>query len=51
MKEAQLVNDRNLALKFAREEMGLLEPKSRESVGNKNKGGNEKSLTRKQNFK
>uniref|UniRef100_A0A9I9CV15 Retrotransposon protein n=1 Tax=Cucumis melo TaxID=3656 RepID=A0A9I9CV15_CUCME len=35
MKEAQLVNDPNLALKLAREELGLLEPKSREDIGNK----------------
>lgn len=42
MKEAQLVIDRNLALKLAREELGLMETKSGESSGNKNKGGNEK---------
>ncbi|KAA0041825.1 uncharacterized protein E5676_scaffold83G00140 [Cucumis melo var. makuwa] len=37
MKEAQLVNDPNLALKLAREELGLLEPKSREDIGSKSK--------------
>ena len=42
MKEAQLVNDRNLALKLAREELGLLEHKSGEGTDNKSKGGNEK---------
>ncbi|KAA0056273.1 retrotransposon protein [Cucumis melo var. makuwa] len=50
MKEAQLVNDRNLALKLARAELGILEPKGGESSTTKAQLENEKGMSRKNEF-
>ncbi|TYK17993.1 Ty3/gypsy retrotransposon protein [Cucumis melo var. makuwa] len=50
MKEAQLVNDRNLALKLARVELGIPEPKGGESSTTKIQAGNEKGMQRKTEF-
>ncbi|TYK15071.1 Ty3/gypsy retrotransposon protein [Cucumis melo var. makuwa] len=50
MMAAQLVNDRNLALKLAQAEMGIIEPKRSESVGNKVQWNNEKGMLRKNEF-
>ena len=49
MKEAQLVNDRNLALKLAKIEWGLMEQKKREGNSGKNQGG-QKGVQRKTKF-
>ncbi|XP_016900785.2 uncharacterized protein LOC107991020 [Cucumis melo] len=50
MKEAQLVNDCNLTLKLAREELGLLEHKSGEGTRSKSNGGNDKEAHKKTEF-
>ena len=51
MKEAQLVNDRNLALKLARAELGIPKPKGGESSTTKVQGGMTRECRRRMNFK
>ncbi|TYJ98820.1 retrotransposon protein [Cucumis melo var. makuwa] len=50
MHEAQLVNDRNLALRLAREELGLPKPKNGEGTNRKSKGGSDKEGHKKTEF-
>ncbi|TYJ99689.1 Transposon Ty3-G Gag-Pol polyprotein [Cucumis melo var. makuwa] len=50
MKEAQLVNDRNLALKLARAELGIPEPKGAEVSTTKTQPRNDKGILRKNEF-
>ncbi|TYK05440.1 retrotransposon protein [Cucumis melo var. makuwa] len=50
MMAAQLVNDRNLALKLAQAEMGIIEPKRSETAGNKVPWNNDKGMMRKNEF-
>ncbi|KAA0036023.1 retrotransposon protein [Cucumis melo var. makuwa] len=50
MHEAQLVNDRNLALRLAREELGLPKPKNGEGTNSKSKGGSDKEGHKKTEF-
>ncbi|TYK28159.1 uncharacterized protein E5676_scaffold289G00730 [Cucumis melo var. makuwa] len=44
MKEAQLINDRNLALKLARTELGILEPKEGHQISNKGVEADEEKI-------
>ncbi|KAA0064295.1 uncharacterized protein E6C27_scaffold548G002720 [Cucumis melo var. makuwa] len=50
MKEAQLVNNRNLALKLSRAELGIHESKGGEPANTKAPVGNEKGNPRKNEF-
>ncbi|TYK31688.1 retrotransposon protein [Cucumis melo var. makuwa] len=50
MKEAQLVNDRNLVMNLARVELGIPEPKGGESSTAKGQLGVEKGMPRKNEF-
>ncbi|TYK23219.1 ty3-gypsy retrotransposon protein [Cucumis melo var. makuwa] len=50
MMAAQLVNDRNLALKLAHEEMGIIEPKRNEATSTKVPWNNDKGNMRKNKF-
>ncbi|KAA0061436.1 retrotransposon protein [Cucumis melo var. makuwa] len=50
MMAAQLVNDRNLALKLAQAEMGIIEPKRSEATSTKVPWNNDKGTMRKNEF-